>query len=113
MPSFSEISEKRACKFLRKKGYLIVKRNYRWPGGEVDIIARDGDYLAFVEVKARSSKEYGLPEHSITEEKKRKIIRTARRYIYEHNPETPIRFDVVAILKKRIRLYKDAFEAIG
>lgn len=109
VPKFGEIGEKRACQFLKKKGYMIVHTNYRWPGGEADIVARDGDYLVFVEVKTRSSNKYGLPEEAITEEKKQRITRTARYYIAQNRPEISIRFDVVAISKGKIRLYKDAF----
>lgn len=109
MSRFGEVSEKRACRFLKEKGYRIVKRNYQWAGGEVDIVAREGDWLIFVEVKARSSKKYGPPEESITKEKKRRIIRTARHYIAKNQPEIPIRFDVVTLSEGKIRLYKDAF----
>lgn len=105
-----EKGERWAAEFLRENGYQIVAENYRWGGGEIDIIARDSDYLVFVEVKTRRDKEYGLPEEAITEAKKRKIIRTAQKYIADHKPELDIRFDVVAISEGKARLYKDAFQ---
>lgn len=113
MPKFGEIGERRACQFLKKKGYLIVHTNYRWPGGEVDIVARDGNYLAFIEVKTRSSNHYGSPEEAITEEKKQQIIKTARYYMAQNKLKLSIRFDVVAISRGQIRLYKDAFPGGG
>ena len=58
--------EELACQYLKKQGYKILERNYRIRGGEVDIVARDQDYLVFVEVKARYFHEYGLPSESIT-----------------------------------------------
>ena len=70
-----------ACKFLRKNGYRILERNYRIRGGEIDIVAKDKDTLAFVEVKTRWSHEYGLPYESMTPWKIRSLLRTARFYI--------------------------------
>lgn len=110
MDRLGKLGEERALKFLKERGYKIVAENYRWRGGEIDIIARDGDCLAFIEVKARASQSFGLPEEAITDYKKRRIIRTARRYIAEHNPEVDLRFDVVAIAGGEARLYKDAFQ---
>jgi len=112
MADLGEMAEKRAVEFLRKQGYQIIAQNYRWRGGEIDIIARDGDFLVFVEVKARSSMNYGLPEEAITEQKKQKLIATAQRYIAQHKPELDMRFDVVAISGGQARLYKDAFRAL-
>jgi len=103
--------EEQALRWLREQGYKIVARNYRWRGGEIDLIARDGDYLAFIEVKTRTDEQFSLPEEALTREKQRRIIRTARRYIAEHRPELDLRFDVVAIAGGKIRLYKDAFQA--
>lgn len=105
-----ELGERRAIQFLKEQGYEIVVKNYRWRGGEIDIIAKEGDCLVFVEVKVRKGDEYGPPEESITELKKRKIINTALRYIAEHGPELDLRFDVVAISGGKARLYKDAFQ---
>lgn len=111
MADLGEMAEKRAVEFLRQQGYHIIAQNYRWRGGEIDIIARDGDFLVFVEVKARSSSNFGLPEEAITEHKKHKLIMTAQRYIAQHKPELDMRFDVVAISGGEARLYKDAFRA--
>lgn len=102
-------AEERAAEFLRSLGYEIIARNYRWQGGEIDLIARDGDCLVFVEVKARSSRAYGLPEEAITSRKRERLIRTAQHYLRRHPIELPVRFDVVALSQGQARLYRNAF----
>ncbi len=102
-------AERQAAAFLRDHGYQILVRNYRWRGGEIDLIARDGDCLVFVEVKARRSERFGLPEEHVTEEKRRKLIFTAQRYLLEHPTDLDVRFDVVAFSRGQARLHKNAF----
>ncbi len=102
-------AEERAAEFLRSQGYQIIARNYRWQGGEVDLIARDGDWLVFVEVKARSSRAYGLPEEAITPRKRERLLRTAQRYLQQNPTALPVRFDVVALSGGEARLYRNAF----
>ncbi len=75
--------EQLACEYLKKMGYKILERNYRIRGGEIDIVAKDQDYLVFVEVKARNSHEYGLPSESITPWKIKALLKTALFYIQE------------------------------
>lgn len=87
-----------ACEYLRKNGYEILERNYRIRGGEVDIIAKDGEYLVFVEVKARFSHEYGLPVESITSWKIKHLLKTAQFYLMKINwGDGPYRLDFVSI----------------
>lgn len=105
--------EKQAADFLREHGYYIVEENYRWQGGEIDLIARDGNYLVFVEVKSRSSEAFGTPEEAITPTKRRRIIRTAKKYLQEHPTPLDVRFDVVALSRGEARLYRDAFSLEG
>lgn len=107
--------EEEAVKFLSRKGYKILERNYRCTLGEVDIIARDGDILVFAEVKSRRSDAYGDPLESITLEKKRRISLVALHYIQHKKLHgVPARFDVVAIRMGNetveLDLIKDAFE---
>lgn len=101
---------KAAC-FLKTQGYQILEQNYRCKKGEIDLIARDGQYLAFVEVKYRSTKEIGLPEEAVDRRKQRQISRVAAWYLTEKELDiyTPCRFDVVAIEGEEMRLYRDAF----
>jgi len=101
--------EEKAAEFLRSQGYKILEENYRWRGGEIDIIARDGDYLVFVEVKARASLAFGTPEEAVTKAKRRKLVRTAQKYLLEHPTQLGVRFDVVALSGGEARLYKNAF----
>lgn len=90
--------ENLAVSFLRKKGYKIIERNFHAKGGEIDIIAQDEDALVFVEVKARSTEEYGSPLEAITYRKMKSLIRTAQFYKIK-NPNLPeaMRIDAVAI----------------
>jgi putative endonuclease len=106
-------AEKQAADFLRSHGYQIVEENYRWRGGEIDLIARDGEFLVFVEVKARSSESFGLPEESVNIQKQHKLIRTAQRYLLEHPTKLNVRFDVVALSRGTARLHRNAFTLEG
>lgn len=70
-----------ACEYLKKQGYKILERNYRIRGGEIDIVAMDGNTLVFVEVKARWSHEYGPPSESMTPWKIKYLVKTAQFYV--------------------------------
>jgi putative endonuclease len=109
------LGEKLARQYLLKNGYVILQQNYRCPIGEIDIVARDGESLAFVEVRTKRSRQFGTPEESITPAKQAKLIELAESYMQEHgNSEQPWRIDVVAVeLEKgdkvsRIELIKNA-----
>ncbi len=87
-----------AVDFLQKKGYHIVKRNYHFERGEIDVIAEHGGLLVFVEVKARRSGQVGLPEDSITPSKRDRMLKVAEGYLMQHRLSgQDCRFDVVAI----------------
>ena len=92
------LGEKRAAEFLRKRGYRILETNFRCREGELDIISRHKDCLVFVEVRTRSSADFGSPEESITRAKKEKLVAVALAYLQTHRnlPES-WRFDVVAV----------------
>jgi putative endonuclease len=103
-----------ACKALKKTGYRILDKNFSCRHGELDIIAEDNDVLCFIEVKARSSEDYGLPEEAVTHWKKRKLLNTAFIYIEKKKiKDRDMRFDIISVdLKTRkARILKDAFEA--
>jgi putative endonuclease len=105
--------------YLRRHGYVFVARNYvpRGAKGEIDLIGYDGKTLAFVEVRTRTVREEltALPELSVTTDKQRVVVRTARRFLGErHVDECPCRFDLLAIdnrpgMQPEVRLHKDAF----
>lgn len=90
--------EELAASFLQKKGYKIIERNFRSRGGEIDIIAQEGDSLVFIEVKARSTDEFGSPLEAVTRWKMKSLIKTAQFYKLKH-PKLPelMRIDAVAI----------------
>ena len=103
-----------AAALLTSAGYQIVERNFRGKAGELDIVARDGEVLVFVEVRSRSDAEHGDAVEMIGRSKQRRVVRVARCYLatvapaFEH-----CRFDVVAITGGEAVLIKDAFRAGG
>ena len=112
-------AEERACRFLSDAGMTVAARNYRAGGGEVDIVARKGDLLAFVEVRSREDSAFGAPEESIDLAKRRRIVRAARHYLSTIPAASwrEARFDVIAIEgtgeKAVLRRYPAAFDAKG
>ena len=93
-----KLGEKLAKEFLEKRGYHIAETNYRCPEGEIDIIARQSDYLVFIEVRTKKSLQFGSPEESITAVKREKMRNTALRY-RQNRDNLPLlwRIDVVAV----------------
>jgi len=110
MLMYGDESEEKACRFLKKRGYRILARNWRARTGEVDIIARDEGILVFVEVKARSDNGFGGPEAAVGHAKQRRIISAALSFIEVTECALPMRFDVVAIRPGKVHLYQDAFQ---
>ncbi|MBI3803307.1 MAG: YraN family protein [Nitrospirae bacterium] len=109
--------EKIAAEFLLKKGYRILERNFRTRFGEIDIIAQDGKMLVFVEVKARSSDQFGAPQLAVNTKKQVKMSRVALAYMSQKKMDAcECRFDVVGIRAQmgapRIEHFRDAFEAL-
>jgi putative endonuclease len=108
--------EEAAVQYLCQHGYRILERNYRCRFGEIDLIARDGRTLAFVEVKTRRSQRYGPAAAAVTLEKQRHLIKASQVYLFERKKTDEFcRFDVVTIemdaQQPRIELIKDAFQA--
>jgi putative endonuclease len=90
--------ESLGAKYLAKKGYRIIERNYRYHRNEIDIIARHNKTLCFVEVKTRSSAEKGHPAESVTPAKQKEIIKAAKAYLaFTGQNEADSRFDVIAV----------------
>lgn len=86
-----------AADFLRKKGFEIVARNYRFKRCEIDLIARRDNWTIFVEVKTRSSLSYGQPEEFVSAQQARRIFEAAEEYIFSTNWHGHIRFDIVSV----------------
>jgi putative endonuclease len=104
-----------ALRFLKKRGYRIIERNYVCKMGEMDIIAREKDTLAFIEVKTRTSTLFGPPQLAVNSKKQRQLSKVALSYLKAKQLEDiKARFDVVAILLgpkgEEIELIKDAFD---
>ena len=92
------LGEKLAREFLKKKGYRILEANYRCREGEIDLVARRKDYLVFVEVRTKTSNDFGTPEESVTSAKKEKLISLAHSYINSHQDIPSLwRIDFVAV----------------
>lgn len=111
-----KLGEDFTAALLQDKGYEVLCRNYRVKGGEIDIIARKDDMLAFVEVKTRTKGALVSGEEAITPQKKKFIIKAAQRYISEYEDDVDGRFDVcvVEIKDGKISAYKyypSAFDA--
>jgi putative endonuclease len=103
-------AEAAAADALHGAGYRIVERNYRCKAGELDIIARDGDVLAFVEVRSRANGEHGHAAEMSGATKRRQVARIAAHYLALVRPEIDqVRFDVVAITGETIDIIKDAW----
>ena len=110
-----KIGEDLACAELQQRGYAILARRYRRRGGELDIIARDGRTIVFIEVKTREGCEFGAGGESVNGRKRRRMTDVALDYLARHRlTESPCRFDVVSIDvgegTPRIELYQNAFD---
>ena len=114
--TLGSFGEEQAARYLRRKGYRIVERNFRCRQGEIDLIARKGKYLVFVEVKLRKDERFGAAREFVTPAKQARILAAARLYLAEHEEELQPRFDVVEIYAPngekgpiRIEQLEDAF----
>lgn len=103
--------EELAAEYLKKKGFRILERNFYTKAGEIDLVARDGRYLVFVEVKYRRDAREGDPLEAVNSRKQGRIRRAAQVYLKLHHlgEDTPCRFDVVGILGEAVTHVEDAF----
>jgi putative endonuclease len=101
--------EDAAAAYLSGLGYRIERRNLRTPDGEIDIVARDGDTLVFVEVKARRSHAFGSAVGAVDARKRARIRAVAEDYLQFFPAHAKVRFDIVAIDGATIRLHRGAF----
>ena len=109
--SLGRQGEDMACGFLQARGYRIIQRNWHCRAGEIDIIAREGKYLCFVEVKTRDSVRCGMAEEAVDFRKRKRLSKLACLYLSDHKlEEVPVRFDVVAISGNQPHLIQDAFQ---
>ncbi|KAB8155894.1 YraN family protein [Kordia sp. TARA_039_SRF] len=105
--------EKLAVSHLTKKGYTILETNYRFQKAEVDIIAQKAQTLVVVEVKTRTSADFGNPEEFVSKKKIQLLVKAVDYYITENDLDVEVRFDVIAILTQKANMslnhIKDAF----
>ncbi|MFH1218102.1 MAG: YraN family protein [Pseudomonadota bacterium] len=112
--SLGKMGEELARKFLLRQGYKIIQCNFRTRNGEIDIVAREGNTLIFVEVKTRSDGRFGSPFEAVTAGKQRKISMVALEYLVAHGgPDQSCRFDVVSVRpgeNPEVEIIRNAFE---
>lgn len=117
--SFGKLGEDLACEELQRRGYAILDRRFRTRCGELDIIARDGPVLVFVEVRARSGGSFGNPFDSVTWQKRHRLCRMAAAYLcHKGLPDVACRFDVVGVMGTaggdfNVEVMKNAFDFHG
>jgi putative endonuclease len=114
--ALGKTGEDLACAELEKRGYAIIARRYRRRGGEIDIVARDGPTIVFVEFKARDGHAFGEAAEAVTAFKRRRITQLARDYMTQQRLfNCPCRFDVVSIHfdggRPEIEVFQNAFDA--
>ncbi len=103
MASHNELGKKGeqlAVDFLIEKGYDIIERNYRFDKAEVDIIAQQKDTLAIVEVKTRSTSDFGNPQDFVNDKKIKLLVKAVDEYVVVNDLDVEVRFDIIAIVKQ-------------
>lgn len=105
-----------ACAELERRGYSVISRRFRTPFGELDIIAQHGDYVVFIEVKARTDRDFGAPIEAVTSQKEQRLVAMALEFLWRNHldeEKTACRFDVVTVETSfhppRVTVYEDAF----
>jgi putative endonuclease len=102
--------ERIACRFLMRQGFDVLARRHRSRSGELDIIAFEGEILVFVEVKTRSSRDYGEPWEFVDWQKQQILRRAAEEFIADHDlGQYAYRFDIVSVIGKDATLFRNAF----
>lgn len=101
--------EKQAVKYLKRSGYKIVKRNYKNPFGEIDIIAEKDGTVAFIEVKTRLTDAFGAPSEAVNESRRRKYVAGANYFFRGGEPDCTVRFDIIEIYRGQINHVENAF----
>lgn len=95
---FGKIAEDLAANYLQKNGYKVLSRNFRFQKAEVDIIAEKDDFIIIVEVKARSTDIFMMPQEAVTKTKIKSIVSAANYYLEEFNRQNEVRFDIISVL---------------
>ncbi|GAC1359975.1 MAG: YraN family protein [Vulcanimicrobiaceae bacterium] len=101
--------EDRAAAFLQEHGYRVMQKNVRLPGGEIDLVCKDGETIVFIEVKLRTTASYGSALAAVDSKKRATLRRLAADYLQFADPCAKARFDVVAVDGDRLILHRNAF----
>lgn len=101
--------ESKAARYLKRSGYKILERNFRCPFGEVDIIAKMGDVTAFIEVKTRTSDNYGAPNEAVDGRRRQRYKNCVRFYFSGREIDCTVRFDIIEVTKAGINHIENAF----
>ncbi|MCW1964457.1 MULTISPECIES: YraN family protein [Chryseobacterium] len=114
---FGILAEDLAVEHLKKNGYKILVRNFRFQKNEIDIIAEKDNLIIIVEVKARSTDAFMLPQEAVTKTKIKSIVSAANHYLEEFNKDSEVRFDIISVLPDENKNLKidhiaDAFHAL-
>ena len=116
--ALGKIGEDLACSELERRGYEVLERRYRRRGGELDIVARDGATVVFVEVKTREGRDFGEAVEAVTPRKRWRMTHLALDYLARHRlTECACRFDVVSVHMENelpvVQLFQNAFDAVS
>lgn len=104
--AIGKLGEMKAKNYLRRRGYQILETNYRTRAGELDMIAKEKDCLVFVEVKTRTSDEYGAPAEAVSYYKQQHMLKSAKYYLSRHGGDCECRFDVIEVRLTNHGLFK-------
>jgi putative endonuclease len=102
--------EQAAVDYLQKNGYIILEQNFVFQKAEIDIIARKGDWLIVIEVKTRSSVDFGNPEDFVNKKKITLLVKAIDEYVQQSNLDLEIRFDIIAVVKEGSQFVIDHLE---
>lgn len=113
---FGKKAEDMAADYLQKNGYRILARNFRFQKAEIDIIAEKDEFIIIIEVKARSTDAFMLPQEAVTKTKIKSIVSAANHYLEEYGRQNEVRFDIISVLPDKdrnliIEHISDAFQA--
>ena len=106
-----QLGEKKARRYLRLRLWKILEKNYRCPFGEIDIIAKKGKVIAFIEVKTRLSDAYGAPSEAVNAERQHRYVNSAKYYFSGKTIDCTIRFDIIEVFRGKLNHIENAFEA--
>lgn len=101
--------ERKARWYLRFHGWKILERNYKNPFGEVDIIAKKGEVVAFIEVKTRLSDIFGTPKEAVNEQRRRRYVAAAKYYFSGKTIDCTVRFDIIEVFRGQLNHIENAF----